>query len=284
MLPPRRAALPLGTSSLGACGALLPREPRPVEGSRGSRPARRSCVPSLPTGDGGSLHRRSGGRERGAEACSGDLSRRGVPPVGRVRAAAPRYARAGEWARASADERQRARIDAVAATWSAPFVLRESAAAVRDPPGRAARGDRACRGATDLGSRMRNGVAERASAPTRTDRRTRRLGSGADRRRPGPTRRSSGTAPELVLLAEKRREDRLRARVRSVVRWAGARLTTPAPCSSGRPVPASAASRDLRAVEGARCSRRPRRAGSPRSVSVSWAGTARRRPRPAGTP
>ncbi|PPG56685.1 hypothetical protein C5C57_14195 [Rathayibacter sp. AY1C5] len=57
-----------------------------------------------------------------------------MPPVGRVRAAAPRYARTGEWAGASADERQRARIDAVAATWSAPFVLRESAAAVRDAP------------------------------------------------------------------------------------------------------------------------------------------------------
>lgn len=71
MLPPRRAALPLGTSSLGACGALLPREPRPAEGSRSSRRARRSCVPSLPTGGGGSLHRGSGGREGGRKRAVG---------------------------------------------------------------------------------------------------------------------------------------------------------------------------------------------------------------------
>lgn len=58
MLPPRRAALPLGTSSLGACGALLPREPRPVEGSRSFPAASTVRAPPLSAVSGGEAPQR----------------------------------------------------------------------------------------------------------------------------------------------------------------------------------------------------------------------------------
>ncbi|WP_219817564.1 hypothetical protein, partial [Rathayibacter tritici] len=75
------------------------------------------------------------------------------------------YVRADEWAKASVDERQRARIDAVAATWSAPFFLRESAAAVWGLPlVEPLAATVHVEGATDVGSRTRNGVAEHRSA------------------------------------------------------------------------------------------------------------------------
>ncbi|MCM6763091.1 hypothetical protein NB037_11745 [Rathayibacter sp. ZW T2_19] len=75
------------------------------------------------------------------------------------------YVEADAWARASVDERQRARIDAVAETWSSPFFLRESAAAVWglplvEPLATVVHVE----GATDVGSRTRNGVAEHRSA------------------------------------------------------------------------------------------------------------------------
>ncbi|PPI20766.1 hypothetical protein C5D34_15795 [Rathayibacter sp. AY1B1] len=75
------------------------------------------------------------------------------------------YVRAGEWAEASVDERQRARIDAVAATWTAPFFLRESAAAVWGLPLVEPLAETVhVEGATDVGSRTRNGVAEHRGA------------------------------------------------------------------------------------------------------------------------
>lgn len=284
MLPPRRAALPLGTSSLGACGALLPREPRPVEGSRGSRPARRSCVPSLPTGGGGSLHRRSGGRERGRKRavgiCRDGACRRSDESV-RLRRGTRRPASGRGPPRTSGSRRG-------STPWPRPGARPSSSASRRrrrsgTPLSRASCGDRACRGATDPGSRTWNGVAERASALTRTDRRTRRLGSRADRRRSEPTRRSSGAARPSTCFSPRSAGKTVFARAGPQCRPPGWREAYDA-STSGRPAPASAASRDSRAVEGARCSRWPRRSGSPRSVSVSWAGTARRRPRPAGTP
>ena len=75
------------------------------------------------------------------------------------------YARANVWARASVDERHRARIDAIAATWSSPFFLRESAAAIRGLPLVESLSTTVhVEGATDVGSRTRSGVAEHRSA------------------------------------------------------------------------------------------------------------------------
>ncbi|MCJ1695317.1 hypothetical protein MT349_05950 [Rathayibacter caricis] len=75
------------------------------------------------------------------------------------------YVRAEAWTRASVDERQRARIDAIAATWSSPFFLRESAAAIWGLPlVEPLTTTVHVEGATDVGSRTRNGVAEHRSA------------------------------------------------------------------------------------------------------------------------
>lgn len=283
MLPPRRAALPLGTSSLGACGALLPREPRPVEGSRGSRRARRSGLHRCPQGVGGvstgGTEGGKGGRKRAVGICRDGACRRSDESV-RLRRGTRGPASGRGPPRTSGSGRG-------STPWPRPGARPSSSASRRrrsgTPLGRAARGDRACRGATDPGSRTWNGVAERSSALTRTDRRTRRLGSRADRRRSEPTRRSSGAARPSTCFSPRSAGKTGSARAGPQCRPPGWREAYDA-STSGRPAPASAASRDPRAVEGARCSRWPRRSGSPRSMSVSWAGTARRRPRPAGTP
>lgn len=214
MLPPRRAALPLGTSSLGACGALLPREPRPVEGSRGSRPARRSCVPSLPTGGGGSLHRRSGGRERGGGSVQWGSIEAGreagrTSSCGCAAVRADRRVGGGLRGRAAAGADRRRGRDLERALLpprvgggggpGRPLVepLAETVH-VEGRRTRAAGRGTASRSARPPSPALIDGLAVSDLAQTTVD-----------PNRPGVPR---GRSPELVLLAEKRREDRIRAR------------------------------------------------------------------------
>ncbi|OOB90466.1 hypothetical protein B0T42_11680 [Rathayibacter sp. VKM Ac-2630] len=74
------------------------------------------------------------------------------------------HVRAQEWTAASVDRRYRARIDAVAATWTAPFFLRESAAAIWGLPLVEPLGETVHVAASpSVGSRRRNGIAEHGS-------------------------------------------------------------------------------------------------------------------------
>lgn len=231
MLPPRRAALPLGTSSLGACGALLPREPRPVEGSRGSRPARRSCVPSLPTGGGGSLHRRSGGRERGGGSVQWGSVETGraagrTSPCGCAAVRADRRVGGGLRGRAVAGADRRRGRDLERAL-RPPRVgggggpgrpLVEPLAETVNVEGRRTRA--AGRGTASRSARLPSpalidGLAVSDLAQTAVDPNR----PGVPR---GPLARARASRPEAPGRPDPR------ARVRSVVRRAGARPTTPA--------------------------------------------------------
>lgn len=283
MLPPRRAALPLGTSSLGACGALLPREPRPVEGSRSSRPARRSCVPRCPQGVGGvsteGAEGGKGGRKRAVGICRDGACRRSDESV-RLRSGTRGPASGRGPPRTSGSGRG-------STPWPRPGARPSSSASRRrrsgTPPGRAARGDRACRGATDLAAGR--GTASRSARPPPPALIDGRAVSdmaqtAVDPNRPGVPRGPLARARASRREAPGRPDPR--ARVRSVVRRAGARPTTPARPADPRrrpPRPGTPGPSREPAVRGGLDGR-----GSPRSVSVSWAGTARRRPRPAGTP
>lgn len=293
MLPPRRAALPLGTSSLGACGALLPREPRPVEGSRGSRPARRSCVPSLPTGGGGSLHRRSsagsgrraggeGGRMRAVGICRDEACDRSEESA-RLRRGM--HARTGEWADASVDERQRERIDAMARPEPRP-----SSSACR----------RRRSGDSPWSSRSRRPCMSRGDGPGQPDvvrRRGARVRPHPQLSTDSPSRiwrrpswtwtdtASSGTARPSTCFSTRSagRTGSARGSAASSAGLArGLRRQPPdRPAGPGRRPPRRGTLRPSRAPAVPGGLDGP---GIPRSVSVSSAGTARRRPRPAGTP
>lgn len=75
------------------------------------------------------------------------------------------YARDEQWAEATVDARHRARVDAVAATWSDPVFVRESAAALWRLPLVEPLDETVHVAASPAtGSRVRNGVAEHRSA------------------------------------------------------------------------------------------------------------------------
>jgi hypothetical protein len=285
VLPPRRAALPLGTSSLGACGALLPREPRPVEGSRSSRRARRSGLHRCPQGVEWSLYRGSGregkvggsvqwgsietGREAGRKSSCGCTAVRADRREGgglRGRAAAGADRRRGRYLERAL---RPPRGGGGGGGPGRPLVepLAETVH-VEGRRTRAAGRGTASRSARPPSPALIDGLAVSDLAQTAVDPNR----PGVPR---GPLARARASRPEAPGGPDPRVGPQRRP-----PGWREAYDASP----SGRPAPASAASRDSRAVEGARCSRWPRRSGSPRSVSVSWAGTARRRPRPAGTP